>query len=442
MQQIRGRASLAVLVVLGMLFLAQGASAKTLLWMDVFDLAGSNDRAVELAVEDPRVFVVGSGTNAAGNTDFLVRAYDVATGILLWSDQFDLAGLEDAAAAVAVDSGRVFVAGKATNLPGAGGANFVVRAYDAAGGGLLWMDQFDLYGGYDEALTIVAQAGTVFAAGSGWNGAGRKHDFLVRSYDATGWVLWTDAFDLAGESDQAVALMVDGWQLFAVGRGTNAGGNYDVVVRAYWAWGGWLFWMDQYDLAGGFDDALGVATQGGVVAVAGRAMPAPGTLNFLVRAYDAWSGALLWMDQIKHGDASAIVMSGNRVFAAGSVAKTPASYFDGLVRAYDSVTGTVLWTDVYDYFGGHDNVFALAVDKGRLVAGGMSGNPVAPANNQYVVRAYDPWSGGLFWEEAFDLAKQNDWALTVALDGGRTFTAGVGTSRKLSEDFLVRVYER
>lgn len=442
MQQIRGRVSLSVLVMLGLLLWAEDTSAQTLLWMDHFDLAGSNDRAVALAVEGDRVFVVGSGTNAAGNGDFLVRAYDVGSGMLLWSDQFDLAGLADEASAVAVDGGRVFVAGTGTNTPGAGGANFVVRAYDAVGGGLLWMDQFDLAGGYDKALTIVARWGGVYAAGSGWNGAAQKHDFLVRAYDgAGGWVYWTDTFDLAGSFDQAGALAVDGWQLFAVGYGTNAAGNHDVLVRAYYIWGPSALWTDQYDLAGGFDDALGVAAQGGVVTVAGRAAPAPGKLDFLVRAYDAWSGGLLWMDQTANGSANAVVMSGGYVFVAGESAPISTGYYDGLVRAYDSWSGNILWTDTYDYYAGHDNVLALATNGTRLVVGGMSGGPMAPSPYRYVVRGYDFWSGKLVWEDAFSLAKQVDWALTVALDGGRAFTAGVGTTSKGLQDFLVRVYE-
>ena len=99
-----------------------------------------------------------------------------AGGDLLWEDQFDKAGGGEAAAAIAVEKGRVFAAG-------ADDGDFLVRAYDAKTGALLWEDRFDKAGGSDEAKAIVVEKGRVFAAGQGTNAAGNL-DFLVRAYKA------------------------------------------------------------------------------------------------------------------------------------------------------------------------------------------------------------------------------------------------------------------
>ena len=178
-----------------------------------------------------RVFAAGRGGRAAGFLDFLVRAYDAKTGDLLWERQFDVAGGEDEANGIAVHGSRVFAVGFGGE-PGQD-EDFLVRAYNAQTGDLLWGDQFDLTGSDDEARAVAVGGSGVFAVGFGIAANG-KLDFLVRAYDAqTGDVLWQDQFDKAGNSDQALNVTVGGGKVFAVGVGETAGNDGDFVVRAY-----------------------------------------------------------------------------------------------------------------------------------------------------------------------------------------------------------------
>jgi outer membrane protein assembly factor BamB len=80
-----------------------------------------------LAIGRGQVFAAGSGTNAAGNRDFLIRAYQAKTGVLLWEDQCDQAGLNDAAVALAAGGGQVVAGGMATNA--SGNFDVLIRAY-------------------------------------------------------------------------------------------------------------------------------------------------------------------------------------------------------------------------------------------------------------------------------------------------------------------------
>ena len=63
-----------------------GTAAGDLLWQDQVDFAGGADVALAVAADAGRVVAVGSAQNHAGNTDFVVRAYDGKTGALLWKD--------------------------------------------------------------------------------------------------------------------------------------------------------------------------------------------------------------------------------------------------------------------------------------------------------------------------------------------------------------------
>jgi hypothetical protein len=127
-----------------------------------------------------QVFAAGSDTNAAGNRDFLVRAYQANTGALLWEDQVDKAGDADRAFALAVGEGQMFAAGFGTNA--AGNQDFLVRAYDPKSGALLWEDQIDKAGGFDGVNALAVEGGRLFAAGFGTNAAG-NFDVLIRAYE-------------------------------------------------------------------------------------------------------------------------------------------------------------------------------------------------------------------------------------------------------------------
>jgi len=90
----RLRLAWGLLACIGSLFLAEGASGAggDLQWEDQVDKAGFDDAVRTMASGGGRVFAAGVGTNAAGNQDFLVRAYEAKTGVLLWEDQVEKAG--------------------------------------------------------------------------------------------------------------------------------------------------------------------------------------------------------------------------------------------------------------------------------------------------------------------------------------------------------------
>jgi len=89
--------------------------------------------AHDVVVDHGRVIAVG---HAAPPGAWIVRAHDAKRGDLLWSDNFAPVGgtgsnafAIQGARAVAADGGRVFVVGSGINA--GGNADFIVRTYDA-----------------------------------------------------------------------------------------------------------------------------------------------------------------------------------------------------------------------------------------------------------------------------------------------------------------------
>ena len=427
------------LIVIICLSGAAGAAPGDVLWTDQWDLAGSDDRPFALGVSDNRVFVAGYGTNASGNFNWLVRAYDAGTGEVKWTDQWDLAGKDEYAYTLAVSGTRVFVAGTGRNA--SGNSDWLVRAYDAGTGEVKWTDQWDLAGKDDWANALGVSDNRVFVAGTGINASG-NFDWLVRAYDAgTGEVLWSKQWDLAGGNDFAIRIAVSGNQVFVAGSGTNASGNFDWLVRAYDAGTGAVLWTDQWDL-GGYGSANALAISANQVFVAGVGHNASGNFDWLVRAYDAGTGEVLWSKQWDlaggYDFAWGIAVSCKQVLVAGEGTNASGNT-DWLVRAYDAGTGEVKWTDQCNLAGKNDVARNLVLSGNQVLVAGTGTN--ASGNFDWLVRAYDAGTGVVLWTDQCNLAGRNGEAVALAVSGNQLFVAGWGINAPGNLDWLVRAYE-
>jgi outer membrane protein assembly factor BamB len=260
---------------------------------------------------------------------------------------------EDPIVQVAVDGTRVFVAGKGPNIPGAS-TGWLVRAYDPRTGTVLWHDVVTGFSGADnKANTVVAKGNLVFTGGF-TSATVNTESALIRTYDArTGALRWQDRFDLGSFFTSVNQIAVgddehgDQARVFAVGRGVRADANTEEwFVRAYDARTGIFLWQDVLD-DGVFTDAVSVATHDGQVFVAGFTTDPTIFRHFIVRAYDARNGALLWQDKLPSGlqgffgsdGASQVVATDHRVVAVGVITDTMGYHF--AVRTYDASSGSL-----------------------------------------------------------------------------------------------------
>jgi len=303
----------------GIDFLVRAYDARTgdRLWEDVAN-KGLDDFVQDIAASHSGVFVVGYGGNIGGSSlDFLVRAYAPRTGTLLWEDQVDNAGKDDAALRVAVEGGMVFVAGSASDGTT---HELLVRAYDATSGRLAWESR---QAGVSPAAMAVDNA-RVFVGGLATAG-GIPHRFLA-SYDArSGKLLWQEQTGSGSVSD-IVAL---GPQIVVLGAGES-------LVRSHNARTGRLIWEGQ---TGSSDDSVSpLALDAGrdLVFMAGEVVKPFEYSEFLVRAYDTANGELVWEDRALRSASSVafdVAVKGHRVFAVGWNTNL-SNNTDFLIRAY------------------------------------------------------------------------------------------------------------
>ena len=268
-----------------------------------------------IAASHNEVFVVGSGGSIGGGPpDFLVFAYEKKTGTLLWEDQVHNAGQDTIAFKVATEGKMAVVAG---SIVSATARELILRGYEASSGRLVWESRAAEVSPF--AIAIDAQR--VYVGGNG-----RSGPFLAAYSNETGQLLWQD------RTTEVVDLVADRSRLFAAGAAKG-------LVRAYDARTGRLIWEDQ---TGTIDDQgvimfpRAIALGHDLVFVAGFASKEPEFTEFLVRAYDAANGKLLWTDRSHRGLSFAvdIVAQGNGVFAVGVAQPDLVSDQDFLVRGY------------------------------------------------------------------------------------------------------------
>lgn len=421
---------------------AYDAPNGTLLWQNRVD-RGTNDFAAGVVAAGRTVFVSG----AAGSDccpDWLIRAHNADTGELLWENSADLSGRADfpRPSGLAVTDGLLIVVGSANET-----RRWVVRAYNVANGKLVWQHEYDRGVGLNGAESLVVRPGRVFVGG--FAASASSDEVVVRAYDSrTGRLLWQH--ETSGPNSCCTTMRglgTDGTRIFAAATVANASRKPSFVVLALDAESGLPVWQDWVDNGGRYDAANGIAVRGSQVFAQGFGgrqclgiRSPPSDCDILIRSYDATTGALLW--DVKAGTQGiddqappqVIVAQSGMLFGAWQ-ANMPSEGAKGdwLVQGYQSATGQLLWEDQVDTGGGSSFEGAeiplrVAFSRGRLF---VVGRTVDAADNwNFAVRAYSV-TGEQSDEDDVQNNSQTGVASTIVRAGlGQSAVAGIANVGK------------
>jgi outer membrane protein assembly factor BamB len=332
--------------------------------------------------------------------------------------------------AIAISGHRVVV----------GGAT--LAAYDARTGAKEWENSSNPP---SDISALVADGHRVFAGGR-TAGPFPQFDLFVAAFDpTTGEQLWKDTVDYSSKAEVVNAIVAARGMVFLVGT-TIDFDNFDAsaFIRAYDAGTGARLWDDLVGLPPHTIDYLtATEVEGQVYLVAGRTGSLLPGSPFVVRAYNARTGALVWQDSLPDSDGATVVAADHhRVFAGG----TRFEQRGFLVRAYDRRDGRVIWQDSFS--GGDINFMTgIALHRGRLIVSGFSTSLFpAPAdegaNFGSFVKAYDPKTGTVLWEQTpFDIGR-GFLNLSLAVARNSVFVAGLhSTGQSLLRLFSVRALD-
>jgi len=359
-----------------------------------------------------RVFVTGSSANGSGTLRYTTRAFNAATGAVLWTAFDHGPGTGDDQArslAVSPDGSRVFVTGSSSDPKGT--FRYTTIAFDAATGARRWVARYSYqHLRADAASVAVSPGGTqVFVTGGSAGPTGPGSAATV-SYDAaTGAMQWVARYsppDGRNAGAGTVAVSPDGATVYIAGTAQVRRGQafpQNIAVVAYTAATGTQRWAALYPGAaspppvyGSNAVAMALSPDGSAVFAAGQAST-QGKALYNTVAFGAATGALRWARQAPlngFGLPAAIAATSTEVFITGHTNVSPGNGPTAYATvAYDAASGAERWTRLYTgSVPGFTQATGVAVspDGTRVfVTGGATGPNQQPEIN-YTTLAYSP----------------------------------------------------
>jgi len=359
-----------------------------------------------------RVFVTGSSANGSGTLRYTTRAFNAATGAVLWTAFDHGPGTGDDQArslAVSPDGSRVFVTGSSSDPKGT--FRYTTIAFDAATGARRWVARYSYqHLRADAASVAVSPGGTqVFVTGGSAGPTGPGSAATV-SYDAaTGAMQWVARYsppDGRNAGAGTVAVSPDGATVYIAGTAQVRRGQafpQNIAVVAYTAATGTQRWAALYPGAaspppvyGSNAVAMALSPDGSAVFAAGQAST-QGKALYNTVAFDAATGALRWARQAPlngFGLPAGIAATSTEVFITGHTNVSPGNGPTAYATvAYDAASGAERWTRLYTgSVPGFTQATGVAVspDGTRVfVTGGATGPNQQPEIN-YTTLAYSP----------------------------------------------------
>jgi hypothetical protein len=381
------------------------------LWQARYDGPMSGiDRVTSMAVspDGSIVFVVGETYGPRYNMDYITLAYDVQRGRPLWDATYDsIWSKNDTAMEVLVspDGMTVFVSGTSIGSGADGGVgdglgdadwDFVTLAYDSLTGEQLWERRFHGHqrgDGWTESMAIAPDGGTLLLNGRSDCMDDRETELpepgnTTLAYDVlTGNEVWRACFGASlshGDFGTRLAVATDSETVFAVGTHQNGETGYDYATLAYDARTGARLWMSHYD--NGLHD--------------------PDAFPQIPIA--------LATDPTFDSPRAIAVGANERVIYVTGESRGHYGLVDYVTVAYDVQTGRQVGEARFDGdLQGHDRAFDLAVspDGGAVFVTGES--ETTGDGREVVTIAYDPTLRNVLWT-----ARHNETP-GVSQDAGR-----------------------
>ena len=212
------------------------------------------------------------------------------------------------------------------------------------------------------SVVVSPDGKTVFVTGRTTSiftgGSAQGLDYATIAYNAaTGAQRWVKRYNGPGkDADYAYSIAVSGGKVFVTGFSTGTGTGLDYATIAYNATTGAQLWVERYNGPGNSNDyaaSVAVSPAGDKVFVTGQS-PGATSPDYATIAYSATTGAKLWVKRyngpaksLDSATSVAVSPGGGTVFVTGESAGINSGP-DYATVAYNATTGAQLWVKRYN----------------------------------------------------------------------------------------------
>lgn len=371
---------------------------------------GGSDQATAVTVDSNNDIIVTGISWNGFNKDVHTIKYDGATGDIIWEATFNGGtNADDYATGITVDSLNNVYVGGYTNADG--NDDYFVIAYNgstgaAQGGGPVWKATWNGTADNTDKLTAIT-AGNGGIVVTGYSSNGTDFDYSTIKFDYSGAKLWNTRYSSTGSHDdwgQLVKMDPSG-NVVVSGFVSNAS-NKSIYTAKYAAANGNLVWEYTYNSPDAGHDAepagLYIGTDGDAYVTGYVATISEGANIFIARYSDPASGTIpdvRWEKSFNSGldntdKATAVIgdSSGN-IYVTGF--SFSGSTNDIMTLKYKGDNGTLLWQKIYNGIdignsaSLNDKPVGIGVSStDEIYVGGWSGAIIA-TNYDYVAIRYE-----------------------------------------------------
>jgi hypothetical protein len=374
-----------------MLLPIQAFAQGPLLWEVDEDISGGIDVTRAITLSGKTAVVVGNGgvpLEGPDESDLVIQALGRTTGAVKWTNQAFLSVGTIEPLFVATRNGKAYVVGT-LRVPNDVRSAFLVRAYDVLTGALLWQNVWNAGRGVDtdHPTGIFATPAGVFVAGYSENATHDGIAAVIRAYDpSSGAIRWEDRSGSTGIDVVTWTIAANRTRVFMAGTTSPTSDpiSRDLFVRAYDARSGAVLW----DISRPSVTPTRLLLQSGLVIVAGSA-----AANTFIGAFAGVNGTVVWQDMTPTtGTVMDLAANGTRIAAAINSGSQFA------VRVLDTNTGLLQWEQTSTAApGSHEHLLAAGINTDTVFVAGDAGQDFG--NSQFLVQAYDVLTGHLLWDD-------------------------------------------
>ncbi len=318
-----------------------------------------------------------------------------------------------------------------------------------------WVRKYDGGQSGDDWITdmVVGEDGSVYVAGCAVTGTALE-DIVVRKYDSTGTLVWTDTYAGSGNGeDSAAAMVLDGsGNLYVCGWSTETAAGMEMVTMRYDA-GGTRVWTSTYGrYAAEADAAYDICLTSDAVVVTGFVSDSdPWNTDYCTIWYDPADGDTIrvrYYNKTPEYDedvAVAVCASGiDDVYVTGYSYDGDTDYDVVTVKYYAS--GTRHWTRRYVNIPYEDEDLGVDIAwdpvSNAVIVGGIVFDDIEDVN--YLVVKYEP-DGDSAWSREYDRYPAHDEDILTAVavdDSGNVYATGTSFDDSTDYDMATVKYAR
>lgn len=365
-------AIITLIVTCSVIRYAEASPGGEIIWVRTSNPTAYTDLAYGVAVDGTGVYIVGSDmAETQGWLEWRIEKRSLTDGALIWNQTNNPSPYNDEALDVAVDDSGIYVVGYAYSEI-TGHSEWRIEKRSLTTGSLLWQQTSHL-GVYDERAYGVAVDSTgVYIVGSDTSSADEGWRIEKRSL-TDGALVWNQTSNPSTLDERAYGVAVDDTGVYVVGyeRTSDVGDKWRIEKRSITT--GALIWSQSYDSSVDDDRAFGVAVDHSGIYIVGVSA----YNDWLIQKRNLTDGALIWSQTTSSGPANdfayGVAVDGSGVYVVG--------YYNILgfsmwrIEKRRLADGTLIWSQtsvgVTDYNEARD----IAVDASGIYVVGWDHAP-------------------------------------------------------------------